>query len=149
MYSVKVPAAAPLRNNVRMATRRLAALSAQLAARPALAAADETQEIAVIVGGGPGISGACARLFASEGMIVAIAQRSPEKPAIQSIIDASPGQVFAYKCDAADATSVAELFEAVKAAHAGVIRCVVFNPSGRAPGPVVDLVTTPAAPLCL
>ena len=125
---------------VLMSSRRLAALSAQLAARPALAADESTlQEIAIIVGGGPGISGACARLFASEGMVVAIAQRSPEKPAIKSIIDASPGKVFAYQCDAADAGSVGELFETVKAAHEGVIRCVVFsksqhpdNPSGSA-----------------
>ena len=120
-----------------MSSRRLAALSAQLAVRPALAATNEStlQEIAIIVGGGPGISGACARLFASEGMIVAIAQRSPEKPGIKSIIDAFPGKVFAYQCDAADAGSVATLFETVKAAHEGAIRCVVFSKSKHPDNP--------------
>ena len=35
------------------------------------------QDVALIVGGGPGISSSCARLFAKEGMRVAIAARNP------------------------------------------------------------------------
>ena len=92
--------------------RRLAALSSAL--RPDHAAEDESlpQEIAVIVGGGPGISGACARLFAREGMLVAIAQRTPDKPEIHEIVASSPeGRIRAYQCDAADHASVAALFE--------------------------------------
>ncbi|HLM12993.1 MAG TPA: oxidoreductase, partial [Reyranella sp.] len=39
-----------------------------------------TQDVALIVGGGPGISSSCARLFAKEGMRVAVAARQPDKP---------------------------------------------------------------------
>ena len=38
-----------------------------------------TQDVALIVGGGPGISSSCARLFAKEGMRVAVAARQPDK----------------------------------------------------------------------
>ena len=41
------------------------------------------QDVALIVGGGPGISASCARLFAGSGMRVAIAARSPDKPALR------------------------------------------------------------------
>ena len=34
-------------------------------------------EVALIVGGGPGISASCARLFVREGMTVAVAARNP------------------------------------------------------------------------
>ena len=95
--------------------RRLAALSSALRPGAALSSAEDEslpQEIAVIVGGGPGISGACARLFAAEGMLVAIAQRTPDKPEIQEIIASSPeGRIHAYQCDAADHASVTALFQ--------------------------------------
>ena len=38
-------------------------------------------EVAVIVGGGPGISASCARLFSNKGMKVAVAARNIGKPA--------------------------------------------------------------------
>jgi len=44
-----------------------------------------TQDVALIVGGGPGISSSCARLFAKNGMRVAIAARQPDKPVLQSL----------------------------------------------------------------
>ena len=37
------------------------------------------QDVALIVGGGPGISSSCARLFAENGMRVAVAARNPDK----------------------------------------------------------------------
>ena len=37
------------------------------------------QDVALIVGGGPGISSSCARLFAENGMRVGVAARNPEK----------------------------------------------------------------------
>ena len=125
--------------------RRLAHVSSSLQCASVLVGASQKdeahQEIAVIVGGGPGISGACARLFAEVGMLVVIAQRTPGKPAIKQLIEQCPaGRVHAYQCDAADADSVAALFATVKQQHAGHIRCVVYNPSGRARGPIVDLV---------
>jgi NAD(P)-dependent dehydrogenase (short-subunit alcohol dehydrogenase family) len=42
-------------------------------------------EVALIVGGGPGISASCARLFAQSGMAVAIAARNPDKPVLRSL----------------------------------------------------------------
>ena len=42
-------------------------------------------EVALIVGGGPGVSASCARLFVAEGMKVAIAARSPEKESMQKL----------------------------------------------------------------
>ena len=44
-----------------------------------------SQEVALIVGGGGGVSASCARLFASEGMQVAVAARTPDKPALQTL----------------------------------------------------------------
>ncbi len=49
--------------------------------------ADRLAEVAVIVGGGPGVSASCARLFASEGMQVAVAARNPEKEALKQLVD--------------------------------------------------------------
>lgn len=37
------------------------------------------EEVALIVGGGPGVSASCARLFAQQGMQVAVAARNPDK----------------------------------------------------------------------
>ena len=42
-------------------------------------------EVALIVGGGPGISASCARLFADNGMRVAVAARNPDKPVLQAL----------------------------------------------------------------
>jgi NAD(P)-dependent dehydrogenase (short-subunit alcohol dehydrogenase family) len=95
-------------------------------------------EVALIVGGGPGISGACARLFAAEGMRVAIAQRRPDKPAIRQIIAHTQGAVQAYRCDVAEEQSVAALFQQVEA-DLGAPHVVVFNPSARVRGPVADI----------
>ena len=39
-----------------------------------------TKDVALVVGGGPGISASCARLFAKSGMHVGIAARAPDKP---------------------------------------------------------------------
>ena len=41
-------------------------------------------EVALIVGGGPGVSASCARLFSHEGMKVAIAARNPDKPHLKN-----------------------------------------------------------------
>ena len=43
------------------------------------------QDVALIVGGGPGISSSCARLFAREGMRVAIAARNADKPVLHAL----------------------------------------------------------------
>jgi NAD(P)-dependent dehydrogenase (short-subunit alcohol dehydrogenase family) len=95
------------------------------------ASAPSKPEVALIVGGGPGISASCARLFAQSGMAVGIAARTPDKPVLQSL--AQSHRVRAYGCDAADVAEVAALFDQVKR-DLGAPRLVVHNIDGRVPG---------------
>ncbi len=92
------------------------------------------REKALIVGVGGGLSASLARLFHKEGMAVALAARNADK------LDGLAGEIggSAHACDASDPASVAALFEAV-AADTGAPDVVVFNPSYRARGPIVDL----------
>jgi len=90
-----------------------------------------TQDIALIVGGGPGISSSCARLFAKEGMRVAIAARNPDKPVLQDLEKAHGAR--RYGCDASDPASVELLFQNV-AGELGAPTLVVHNIDGRVPG---------------
>ena len=85
-------------------------------------------EVALIVGGGPGISASCARLFSRDGMRVAIAARSPDKQVLKDL--AAEFGVRNYACDAADGEAVAGLFESVTA-DLGAPRLVVHNIDGR------------------
>ena len=89
---------------------------------------DGRTEVALIVGGGPGISASCARLFAGEGMRVAVAARTPDKPALLEL-ERDRG-VRRYGCDASDPSAVAGLFEAVGSAL-GKPNLVVHNIDGR------------------
>jgi NAD(P)-dependent dehydrogenase (short-subunit alcohol dehydrogenase family) len=57
-------------------------------------------DVALIVGGGPGISASCARLFAREGLKVAVAALNIEKPVLQEL--AATHGVGCYGYDAAD-----------------------------------------------
>jgi len=88
-------------------------------------------EIALIVGGGPGISSSCARLFAGSGMRVAVAARNPDKPVLAALEKAHG--VRRYACDASDPSAVAKLFASV-AQDLGTPRLVVHNIDGRVPG---------------
>jgi NAD(P)-dependent dehydrogenase (short-subunit alcohol dehydrogenase family) len=90
---------------------------------------------ALIVGAGRGLSASLARLFAGEGMRVALAARDAEKLAP---LCAETG-AKAFPCDAVDAAQVARMFAAVEAA-AGAPDVVVYNASARARGPVAELV---------
>lgn len=58
------------------------------------------QDVALIVGGGPGISASCARLFAQRGMRVGIAARNPYK-AVLLDLEKTHG-VRRYTSDAGD-----------------------------------------------
>src|SRR5438552_1030787 len=62
------------------------------------------QDVALIVGGGPGISSSCARLFAKSGMRVAIAARNPDKAVLQNL-EKTQG-VRRYACDASEPAAV-------------------------------------------
>ncbi|MFT7245148.1 MAG: NAD(P)-dependent dehydrogenase (short-subunit alcohol dehydrogenase family) [Candidatus Azotimanducaceae bacterium] len=85
-------------------------------------------DVAVIIGGGPGISASCARLFSEQGMKVAIAARNPDKASLKEL--AATLGVALYQCDGAEPESVAALFNSVKA-DLGSPRLVVHNIDGR------------------
>ena len=94
-----------------------------------------TFETALIVGAGRGLSASLARLFAAEGLRVALAARDAEKLAP---LCAETG-AKAFACDAVEPDQVARLFSAVEAAI-GAPDVVVYNASARARGPVAELV---------
>ena len=87
-------------------------------------------EIALIVGGGPGISASCARLFSSNGMKVAVAARNSDKPVLKTL--AQDHGVICYPCDASDQDAVADLFKKI-INDLGSPRLVVHNIDGRTP----------------
>jgi len=86
--------------------------------------------LALIVGAGPGLSASFARGLARQGHTVALAARRTDKLAA---LAAETG-ASAHACDAADPASVAALFAAV-----GAPEIVLYNPSYRIRGPLVDL----------
>lgn len=85
-------------------------------------------EVALIVGGGPGISASCARLFSQQGMKVAVAARDAQKPALKAL--AQDHGVIIISCDASVPASVAAMFEEVSR-RLGTPRLVVHNIDGR------------------
>jgi NAD(P)-dependent dehydrogenase (short-subunit alcohol dehydrogenase family) len=87
---------------------------------------------ALIVGAGAGLSASLARLFAKQGMRIALAARDPRKLATL----AAETNATAYACDVSKADDVAHLFAQLD----GPPDVVVFNPSARARGPVADLI---------
>ena len=89
------------------------------------------QDVALIVGGGPGISSSCARLFAENGMRVGVAARNPEKAVLETL-EKMHG-VRRYACDASEPAAVEQLFENV-VQDIGTPRLVVHNIDGRVPG---------------
>lgn len=91
---------------------------------------DNKDEVALIVGGGPGISASCARLFSAEGMKVAVAARNPDKPVLVTLADEL--NVSCYQCDAVDPDAVAGLFDTV-AKDLGIPKLVIHNIDGRTP----------------
>ena len=85
-------------------------------------------DVALIVGGGPGISASCARLFAKSGMRVGVAARDPDKPVLQNL-EKTHG-VRRYACDASEPAAVELLFQSV-VRDLGVPTLVVHNIDGR------------------
>ena len=90
-----------------------------------------TKDVALIVGGGPGISASCARLFAKSGMQVGIAARTPDKPVLQNL-EKTHG-VRRYACDASEPAAVELLFQSV-VRDLGAPTLVVHNIDGRVAG---------------
>jgi NAD(P)-dependent dehydrogenase (short-subunit alcohol dehydrogenase family) len=95
---------------------------------------------ALIVGAGEGLSASLARLFARQGIRIALAARSIEKlGALCTETNAS-----AFGCDATNADEVERLFGLVEREIA-VPDVVVYNASARARGTFVDLVPAEVA----
>ncbi|HKO71551.1 MAG TPA: SDR family NAD(P)-dependent oxidoreductase [Bradyrhizobium sp.] len=96
--------------------------------------------IALIVGAGEGLSASLTRLFAREGIRVALAARSIEKlGALCAETDAR-----AFTCDATEAEDVERLFGMVER-EIGAPDVVVYNASARARGAFADLVPAEVA----
>ena len=91
-------------------------------------------EIALVVGTGSGLSASLARLFAKNGMKVALASRTPQK--IEALARETGAR--AYACDASSRSEVPALFKSVTE-DLGAPDLVVYNPSYRTRGPLIEL----------
>ena len=95
---------------------------------------------ALIVGAGQGLSASLARLFAHQGIRVALAARQIEK--LGALCTETGARAFA--CDATNAEEVERLFGLVDR-EIGAPDVVVYNASGRARGAFTDLVAADVA----
>jgi NAD(P)-dependent dehydrogenase (short-subunit alcohol dehydrogenase family) len=92
------------------------------------------KEIGLVVGAGEGLSASVARTMAREGMSVALAARNPA--GLAQLASETGAQTYA--CDVSEPQQVAALFDAVDK-DLGTPHWVLFNPSRRSRGPLVDL----------
>ena len=93
-----------------------------------------TQDVAVVVGAGPGLGAALARRFAQAGMKVAVARRQTDQ--LESLASEIGGR--AYACDATDHAAVETLFAAVER-DLGSPGVVSFNAGAYRPGGVLEI----------
>jgi NAD(P)-dependent dehydrogenase (short-subunit alcohol dehydrogenase family) len=94
-----------------------------------------SQEIALIVGAGPGLSASLARLCAAEGMKVVLAARDTQK--LSALTAQTEARAFA--CDASEPDQVARLFADVEQTSGGTPNLVIYNASGRYRAPVESI----------
>jgi NAD(P)-dependent dehydrogenase (short-subunit alcohol dehydrogenase family) len=94
-----------------------------------------TYRNALIVGAGFGLSASLARLFAKQGIGVALAARDPAK--LKDVCEESGSR--AYSCDATEQAGVERLFAALDA-DGRTPDVVVYNASYRTRGPLIELV---------
>jgi len=96
-------------------------------------------ETALIVGAGDGLGASLARRLARDGGLrVGLAARNPGKLApLQG--ELGSGGSFAFPCDAAEPEQVTALFADATDAFGAPPDVVVYNPSARLRGPLVDL----------
>jgi NAD(P)-dependent dehydrogenase (short-subunit alcohol dehydrogenase family) len=94
----------------------------------------ENYQTALIVGTGSGLSASLARLFAREGMKVAVAARRAGN--LETLAKETDARAFV--CDATQRAEVAKLFSDVKEAF-GDPDVVVYNASYRTRGPFIAL----------
>ncbi len=95
---------------------------------------DMNYKSALIVGAGSGLSGSLARAMHEEGLTVSLAARDTAK--LDSLCAELKAESFA--CDASSTQDVERLFRDVTE-KAGIPDVVVYNPSARARGPLVEL----------
>jgi NAD(P)-dependent dehydrogenase (short-subunit alcohol dehydrogenase family) len=93
-------------------------------------------EVALIVGAGEGLSASLARIFAREGMRVALAARNVGK----LVPICAETSARAYECDAGAADEVSYLFERVEA-EIGIPDVVIYNAGARVRGALSELAT--------
>ena len=91
-------------------------------------------ETALIVGAGSGLSASLARLFASQGMQVALAARNIEK--LDSLLQETSAN--AYTCDASNVQDVEKLFRQLRT-DCKSLDIVVYNPSFRTRDTITEL----------
>ncbi len=91
-------------------------------------------ESALIVGAGDGLSASLARICAADGMQVALAARNPEK--LAGLASETGARVYA--CDASVPADVENLLVSLETDSAAP-DLVIYNPSFRVRGPLVDL----------
>jgi NAD(P)-dependent dehydrogenase (short-subunit alcohol dehydrogenase family) len=96
--------------------------------------ADLKDKVALIIGVGPGLSASIARSFAKAGMKIALASRSIDD--LGPLAAETGAATFA--ADAVDVAAVKKLFVDV-GASVGDPHAVVFNPSYRTRGPLIEL----------
>jgi len=99
-----------------------------------------SREVAVIVGAGHGLSAALARRLADDGVQVVLAARDVAK--LAPLASSTGARCIA--CDAGEPDQVEALFAAVDAEE-GPPNLVVFNPSRRVRGALVELDTDAVA----
>ena len=96
------------------------------------------QEVAIVVGVGPGLGAALGRRFARAGMAVGLAARDGTKLApLANELEGLGGRARAYACDATDEGQVARLFGQV-AADLGEPSLVVYNAGAFVPQTILE-----------
>ncbi len=99
-------------------------------------------QTALIVGAGGGLSASLARvLHADAGMRIALAARRPDK--LAALVGQTGAATFA--CDASDPAQVQRLFGDVERHFGAAPEVVIYNPSARTRGPLVELDPTAVA----
>ncbi len=95
----------------------------------------QTYRRALIVGAGDGLSASLARLLAGRGLRVGLAARNVDK--LQAL--AREADAVVHPADAARPGDVDALFAHMERALGGAPDVVVYNPSARVRGPLVEL----------
>lgn len=90
---------------------------------------------ALVVGAGDGLGASVARAFAGAGMLIGLAARNKDKLAAL----ASELKAEAFACDASEPADVEAMFAAAEAAFGEAPDVVLYNPSARVRGPLVEL----------